>query len=193
MFLFGLCLTLHASSTKQSSSIADIEIYLNSFQTVTAKFKQVTSDGDDVKTGTLYVSKPGKLRFDYLKPKEVTIVLNKDIVMHYEHELEEASYTKEDNYFFKLLSSKNISLASDVKKITLDKGIIHMHLFKHHNNIDTDIEVIFDANPLTLKEVIFKNQSQESYHLSFYEMKYDTQIDSKLFSVQDPKFYSTPY
>lgn len=80
-----------------------------------------------------------------------------------------------------------------MKKITLDKGIIHMHLFKHHNNIDTDIEVIFDANPLTLKEVIFKNQSQESYHLSFYEMKYDTQIDSKLFSVQDPKFYSTPY
>ena len=173
--------------------IANVENYLNNFQTVTARFKQVTLEDNKTKTGMLYISKPGKIRFDYLEPKKVTIVLNKGAIMHYDHELEEASFTKEDNFFFKLLSDKNVSLKSDIKKVTSNGDLTQLYISKHHDNIDTNIIITFETNPMTLKEVTFESQNQDSYHLHFSDLQYDKKIDEKLFSAQDPKFYSDPY
>lgn len=173
--------------------IANVEKYLNNFQTVTARFKQVTLEDNKTKTGMLYISKPGKIRFDYLAPKKVAIVLNKGTIMHYDHELEEASFTKEDNFFFKLLSDKSVSLKSDIKKVTSNGDLTQLYISKHHDNIDTNVIITFETNPMTLKEVTFESQNQDSYHLYFSDLQYDKKIDEKLFSVQDPKFYSDPY
>jgi outer membrane lipoprotein carrier protein len=193
MVFASLTSYIFAKEPNDSVTITNVENYLNHFQTITAKFKQVTLEDNKVKTGVLYISKPGKIRFDYLEPKKITIVLNKDMVMHYDHELEEASHAKEDNFFFKLLSEKNVNLKNDIKKITTTGDLIQLYIAKRHNNVDTNVIVTFEKNPMVLKEVTFESQHQDSYHLYFTDIQYDKKIDEKLFSVQDPKFYSDPY
>lgn len=181
------------SIADEKSIIRNIEDYLSNFQTITARFKQITIKDNKVKTGMLYVSKPGKLRFEYLIPKKITIVLNKNQIMYHEHELDETSYTKENNYFFKLLANKQINLQNDVNKVISDKNNISLHITKHIDNINADIIIIFATNPITLREVIFENEGQETYHLSFHDIQYNKNLSSRLFSVQNPKFYSAPY
>ena len=189
-FLFLICI-IPLSIADEKSIIRSIEDYLNNFQTITAKFKQITIEDNKVKTGMLYVSKPGKLRFEYLTPQKITIVLNNNQIMYHEHELDETSYTKENNYFFKLLANKKINLQNDISRVISDKNNISLHITKRVDNVNAII--IFATNPITLREVIFENEGQETYHLSFYDIQYNKNLNSRLFSVQNPKFYSAPY
>ena len=193
IFLLYFVFFVLPSIADEKSIISSIENYLNDFQTITAKFKQITIEDNKTKTGMLYISKPGKLRFEYLTPKKATIVLNNDVVMYHEHELDETSYTKEENYFFKLLASKKINLRNDINKVISDKNNISLHITKHTKDIDVDIMIIFATNPITLREVIFENEAQGTYHLSFDDIQYNKNLSLRLFSVQNPKFYSTPY
>ena len=54
-------LTLNA---EQQAAVRRIDDYLNSFQSLKSDFTQIGSKGNSA-TGTLYISKPGKLRFDF--------------------------------------------------------------------------------------------------------------------------------
>lgn len=191
-FLYSIFL-VSFSRASEKSLLKSIENYLNNHKTITAKFKQVTLEDNKVKKGVLYILKPGKLRFEYLNPKKITIVLNNNNIMYHDHELDETSYTKENNYFFKLLASQKISLQSDVSRVVYDKDNIILHINKHTNNIDANIVVTFATNPITLKDVMFKSNNQVAYRLFFYDIEYNKSLSTRLFSVQNPKFYSAPY
>jgi outer membrane lipoprotein-sorting protein len=193
LLIFCLFFLTDISFANDAQIIKKIEKYMNTENNIIAKFKQVTSHDNKEKTGVVYILKPGNLRFEYLEPKKTIIVLNKDIVMHYDYELDETSYLKEDNYFFKMFSSNNINLQKDVKKVEVYKGGVKLYITKHHNNINTEIMMNFSMYPITLKEIYFKNESQDAYNVYFEDIKYNQKISSKLFSVQSPKFFSSPY
>ena len=53
-----------ALNAEQQAAVHRINDYLNSYQSLKCNFSQVGSKGN-VATGTLYIAKPGKLRFDY--------------------------------------------------------------------------------------------------------------------------------
>jgi len=57
----------------QQQSIAKLNNYLNSFQTLKADFVQVSSKGN-MAQGQMLISKPGKLRFEYAPPNPLLIV-----------------------------------------------------------------------------------------------------------------------
>ena len=53
--------------------IPEIEAYINSIRTLQARFVQSNPNGSNVQ-GTLYVSRPGKMRFQYDPPSQLKIV-----------------------------------------------------------------------------------------------------------------------
>ena len=133
------------------------------------------------------------LRFDYLAPKKLTIILRDENVMYHDHELQEVSYVSQSNYFFKLLSEKNIKLADDVKKISLANNEIHLHIERIIDNVNTNIIMIFSYNPMNLKEIRVNKNDLEEYFLYFTNTEYNLNFDKKFFSLQTPQFYSAPY
>ena len=54
-------------------SLGEISTYLNSLQTLQAQFTQVNDDGS-ILAGTLYMKRPGRMRFEY-DPPEKSLVL----------------------------------------------------------------------------------------------------------------------
>ncbi|MFQ3307406.1 MAG: outer membrane lipoprotein-sorting protein [Candidatus Midichloriaceae bacterium] len=174
--------------------VTTVENYLNSFTTLKAKFQQTASNANDIyKEGYIYISKPGKIRFEYLNPNKSFIVLNGKIVMYYDADLEETSYIKENNYFFQLLSREKLSIKDDVEKIEQKDGKIKLKILKKHNNITTNVTLIFSKDIMKLESIYFKNENQESYKVYFEDIEYDNKFDKKLFSVQTPEFHSSPY
>ena len=57
----------------QQAAVRRINDYINSFQSMKSSFNQVSGQGR-LTTGTLYISKPGKLRFDYASPNPLLVV-----------------------------------------------------------------------------------------------------------------------
>jgi outer membrane lipoprotein-sorting protein len=72
--LAPLVLLLAAAPLRaQELSLNEISRYLNSLQTAKSEFTQVNDDGS-VATGTLYIRRPGRVRFEY-NPPEKSLVM----------------------------------------------------------------------------------------------------------------------
>jgi len=57
----------------QQGNTQEVEAYINSIRTLQARFVQSNPNGSNVQ-GTLYVSRPGKMRFQYDPPSQLKIV-----------------------------------------------------------------------------------------------------------------------
>ena len=88
--------------------------YFNAAQVMTADFVQVSADGRSAE-GKLYVSKPGKLRFEYALPATMEIIADGVTVAIRDRKLQ-----TQESYFLaqtplKFLLKSDIDLAKDVK------------------------------------------------------------------------------
>jgi outer membrane lipoprotein carrier protein len=193
-FITFYCIFINFSFANEINLISEVENYFNNIRTLSADFEQVSPlNKQKSSSGKLYISKPGMLRFDYLKPKKLTIILRDENIMYHDHELQEVSYVSQSNYFFKLLSEKNIKLAGDVKKINLSNNEVYLYIDKMLDNVNTSIMMVLSHNPMNLKEVHINGSEAEKYFLYFTNIKYNLNFDKKFFSLQHPQFYSAPY
>ncbi len=167
--------------------------YLNSFETFSADFEELRHDGE--RKGKIQILKPGRGKIEYLTPKKITIVLNNGNVMYYEHELDELSYIKENNYFFNLLMEKKVDISNIITDIDVDQKSkkAKIAIAKKHNNIETKGMLVFDLNPMELKEIVVQNEGQQRHHLIFHNVKRDLKISPEEFSLNNPNFYSQDY
>ncbi|MEQ9053977.1 MAG: outer membrane lipoprotein carrier protein LolA, partial [Roseovarius confluentis] len=68
-----------AASLAASPAMADqlslnaISNYLNRIETATSDFTQVNDDGS-LSTGTLYIKRPGRMRFEYNPPENLLVM-----------------------------------------------------------------------------------------------------------------------
>lgn len=74
-FLYALFLTLIAPAAWAGGklSLSEISTYLNGLSTVVAPFVQYNDDGSTSR-GTLYLKRPGRMRFEYDPPNAATVV-----------------------------------------------------------------------------------------------------------------------
>ncbi|MDO6591781.1 outer membrane lipoprotein carrier protein LolA [Loktanella sp. D2R18] len=68
----GLALCAGATSA-QELSLAQISQYLNGLQTAQGGFTQLNQDGT-LSTGTIYIKRPGRIRFDYAAPDNTLVI-----------------------------------------------------------------------------------------------------------------------
>lgn len=68
----GLALFAGAASAQQLS-LAQISQYLNGLQTAQGGFTQINQDGT-LSTGTIYIKRPGRIRFDYAAPDNTLVI-----------------------------------------------------------------------------------------------------------------------
>jgi len=54
-------------------SLTDLSTYINSLKVAQAKFTQINSDGS-LSTGTLYIKRPGRARFEYDPPNDALVI-----------------------------------------------------------------------------------------------------------------------
>ena len=67
----AMCVALPAAA--QELSLNEVSAYFNALQTAQGGFTQINADGT-ISTGTLYIKRPGRMRFEYEKPDK-TLVL----------------------------------------------------------------------------------------------------------------------
>jgi len=71
--VLALAPVLAVPASAQQLSLAEVSAYLNQMQTAQGGFTQINADGT-ISTGTLYIKRPGRVRFEYAPPEQSLVV-----------------------------------------------------------------------------------------------------------------------
>lgn len=134
------------------ADIASLESYLNSVRTVRSSFVQTASNGH-IAEGTLYLSRPGKLRIDYKPPAQLQIFGDNTWLIFVDEELKEVNQLPIAATPAALLLKDEIRLSGDIKvqQMTRQNGLIRLHLIQADEPDAGRLIVIIATAPLGLR------------------------------------------
>ncbi len=168
--------------------IARIEKYLNSFQTFVSVFNQKDSQGE-VTSGTFYLSRPGKLRWEYAPPTPILIIAKGSLMTYYDKELDQVSHVSLDDNLSGFLTHQNISFSDeniDVRRFDKTDKNISVTIAKREAPDEGELTLVFGNKNVELKQMIILDAIGKETIVSFETVVYDKPLDKKLFIL--PKF-----
>lgn len=79
-----------ALTAQDMADLRRIAGYLNGIRTMAARFRQVSSDGSSA-TGSLWMARPGRMRFEYDPPSPILLIADRFYVYYIDKELAQVS------------------------------------------------------------------------------------------------------
>ena len=155
------CFLTKKISSFDNKLLDQLENYLNQLNNISSQFIQSSTNGSE-ETGKILISKPGKLRIEYKKSKELLILADGKWLHYFDIELNEIQSVIIEKSPAWILLKKNINLKNDfnISKLEKKSGKITLTLVdKNIENIEK-VELIFSSNPIKLKKWVVTD-SQE--------------------------------
>jgi len=160
-----------------------IESYLNSLKHIAAKFTQIDASGS-TQFGNFFLSRPGKLKWEYLRPKKITILFNGEQILYHNKELDQKSeYKTQDSLIYFLISPK-IQLSNPDSEYYLQSfgnngKELSLEIKKKNQLKDETLVIKFNKSPLKLIGIEMKD-SLSIFISSIIEYR---SLDKNLFKV----------
>ena len=154
IILICMCFWPGWASAAEQLSLAQISAYLNSLTTLKSDCRQINDDGT-VSTGTLYIRRPGRMRFEYDPPEQALVIAAASAV----YIIDRKSNQLPETYPLRrtplsLILGRNIDLtrANMVRQAQFD-GAATIVTAADPDNPDTGfIELTFTDSPTQLRE-----------------------------------------
>lgn len=146
-----------AVPTDPQAALARVNAYLNGIDTLTANFLQYSGDGRQA-TGSLYVKRPGQLRFQYNPPSTLEIVADGRSVAIRDKKLRTQDVYSIGQTPLKFLVQDRVDLARDVKVLdvrTAPSGVVEV-IFEDSSTLGgtSKVTLVFDAKANVLRQWI---------------------------------------
>jgi outer membrane lipoprotein-sorting protein len=147
--------TAAALTPQDQADLKRIEIYLGNIKTMQALFEQTNPDGSTAE-GELYLSRPGKMRFEYQPPVQMAIISDGNYVAVNDMELKSVQFFPVESTPVWFLLREAIKLSGDVTVTRFERGPKSLRITcvqtKDPNN--GAITLVFQDDPLVLKQWI---------------------------------------
>ena len=139
-------------SQQQQALVARVEQYLNSITTMKARFLQTNAAGA-VSSGTYYVRRPGRLRFEYDPPVPILIVADGTQVTMVDFKQQDFSQWPIGWTAASFLVAENLRLSGDitVTDARLVDGDIHITMYQTKRPNEGRATMIVQDSPMLLK------------------------------------------
>ncbi|SPJ23341.1 Outer-membrane lipoprotein carrier protein [Palleronia abyssalis] len=135
--------------------LSQLSQYLNGLSAAQAQFTQINGDGT-ISTGTLYINRPGRMRFDYDPPEETLVMAGGGSVAIFDGK---SNSVNPETY---PLSQTPLSIILD-RNVNLGRaGMVQGHRQDGNKTIVTaqdpqrpqygQLELVFTGDPLTLRQ-----------------------------------------
>ncbi|WP_407494023.1 LolA family protein [Pseudooceanicola sp. MF1-13] len=161
--------------------------YLNSIKTAQAKFTQIAGDGS-VSTGTLYLKRPGKMRFEYDPPNKSYVIADHGAVGIFDEKGDQSV----EQYPLKrtplniiLAPNVNLGQANMVTGHREDGPSTIVRAQDPKNPEYGFIELVFTANPTQLRQWVVHDDSGSATTVVLGEMRSGMQLSQSLFNFND--------
>ncbi|MDE2446405.1 MAG: outer-membrane lipoprotein carrier protein LolA [Alphaproteobacteria bacterium] len=171
--------TLNAA---QQRSLQKINTFLNSFQTLKSNFTQISSKGQ-MAQGTLLISKPGKLRFEYAAPNPMLIVSDGRWLTIKNRIKEKGDQFPLSATPLRLVVSSQVDLAAETDVIGFETkdGISSISLADRKSAMGGYITLVFDEMRNQLQQWIIVDGKDRRTTVQLANIETGGKFDPKLF------------
>ncbi len=172
---------------EESDDMRRIEEYMNNLTTMQAKFVQINPDGSSAH-GTLYIQRPGFLRFDYDPPDSYLILANGIWLIYVDREMKQVSHIPLKQTLAWFLVKDPISLSDGVlvTRFVRGPGTIRITLIEKGNAEAGSLTLTFGDNPLELKSWSVTDPQKQFTRITLDSPQFGLLHDRELFRFVAP-------
>lgn len=175
----------NAFSTAQRASLERINGYFNSVTNLVGNFVQVGPDGARTE-GTLYILKPGKVRFEYDPPSPIELIADGSSVAVRDRKLATQDIYPLSQTPLRFLLAEKINLLRDANVVGVyqDELFISVAIEEKHPVTGTHrLLIMFGAQDFQLKQWTITDQQGYDTTVAVYNLDPSQKPDPKLFRI----------
>lgn len=167
----------------QQETLAKVEQYLNNISTLVADFTQVAPNGE-LSGGTLYLQRPGKMRWEYRPPTPILIVSTGETLVYYDRETDEVSYISLDDTLAAFIARPEIDFADPaliVEDVAESDASLQLRLRQSDKEDARGLMIEFEKNPLKIKRLITISPDGQLTRILLDRLRFGVPIDADKF------------
>lgn len=190
----GMAVATAAHAAGPADTLHRVEDYLNDIKTIKAEFTQVAPDGS-LAEGTVFIKRPGKMRWQYAPPTPVLMVSDGDTLIYYDYELDQISRVALDDTMAGLLAQPTINFEDDsLRVIHFREGAnsIRFTLLKTGQADEGTLTLEFSDKPLKLKNIVVSDAADNITTIQLQNAQYNLALDDELFVFENPRSIFKP-
>ncbi len=179
---------VHAAvlSDADQATVAGVARYLNGLRSLKARFLQVGPDGA-ITQGTLWLQRPGRMRFEYDKPSPLLLVAGQGTVVFHDSQLGQTTNIPVGNTPLGLLLADTITLSGDVTLTDFQNppGQLQLTLVRTKTPGDGSLTLALNASPLALTGWSVVDAQGRETQLRISAVQLGGNFDQSLFTFVD--------
>jgi outer membrane lipoprotein-sorting protein len=161
-----------------------IEAYLNGIHTLRARFEQTAPDGT-ITHGTVWLERPGHMRFQYDPPTPLLLVATGGEVIFQDFQLHQVSRIPLDRTPLGILLAAHVSFSGDVAVRQLKQlpGEIQLSVVRRTDPGAGLLAIVFTDPPLALWQWTVVDPQQKITRVRLSDVQTGIAIDPTLFAA----------
>lgn len=175
------------TDARSAPSVVKAEEYLRSLGMAKARFLQTAQDGSQL-IGTFYLSRPGRLRFEY-DALDDFIVADGYFLYFYDSDLGEQSNAPIGQTLADFLLRDDLSLSGDVtvKSVRRSDDLLQITLMQTEDPDAGSLTLGFKENPMELKKWEVTDATGAVTEVELFQLESGIDLPHNLFVYSDPK------
>ncbi len=165
-----------------ADAIAAVETYIDGISTLRATFVQIGANGA-LAEGTLWLSRPGRARFEYAPPVDVLLVADGTWLIYYDAELDQVSHLPLGRGPFRFLLSEDAELGDDVSVLKVERanGLLTIELADASSPGDGTVTMLFEEDPMRLRQWQVLDAQGKRTTVTLHDVEVGPELDRRLF------------
>ncbi|CAK7192350.1 Outer-membrane lipoprotein carrier protein [Commensalibacter sp. Nvir] len=159
--------------------------WINALTTLRARFQQIAFDNRS-STGTVWIKRPGRIRFEYNKPSQIVLVANHGKMVFHDGEVDQTTTIPLDQNPLGLLLNPQLSFTGSVTITnfsTNDRGLFQITLVRTLSPSEGNLTLIFNQTPLFLKAWQVVDAQGHKTQVDLYDLNPDISIKENIFKL----------
>ncbi|UOA30713.1 Outer-membrane lipoprotein carrier protein [Sulfitobacter sp. DSM 110093] len=181
----GLAVSAPLAAAAQQLSLGEISGYLNQLRTAKGDFTQINDDGS-ISSGTIYIKRPGKVRFEYNAPESGLVIAGANTVVIYDKKSNQPAETYPlARTPLSIILAENVDLGR-AKMVTghdYDGTATTVTAQDPANPQYGNIQMKFTGNPVQLRQWIINDGNGSATTVVLGDMQVGGNIANSLFDT----------
>jgi outer membrane lipoprotein-sorting protein len=181
-----------ALDPKQRAIIQKVDDYLSSVTTLEGNFVQVAPDGTRSK-GEFYLSKPGKMRFEYDPPSPTEIISDGESVVVRDRNLATQDLYPLSQTPLRFLLSDNVNLLKDTNLVAVYADDVFVTVVVEEKNAiagTSRLMIMFSAKDMQLKQWTVTDPQGYDTTVAVYNLNSKAKPDPGMFKIDYTRYHN---
>lgn len=171
------------------AAVQRVEAYLNAMRTLRARFLQIAQNGASAE-GVAWISRPGRMRFDYDPPEPILLVASGGQVMMLDRQLGQPSIVPAASTPLGLLLREEIRFSGDITVTATERsgGLLRVSLARTGQPTEGRLTLVFEENPMQLRQWAVLDAQGRETRVTLSAIDTTVRPDNRIFDFNDPRF-----